>query len=156
MSLNRVHSVLRFIHSLSFLASLSMVTDSHSYLSSAVLKCFTTLNRTFFHLSWSSSPKCITKGWVFFPFFILARCSLALLYGNLEISPNWSLKIWRSFHSLESLIQRTKTRVNVTLTSVLLPSFCLLLSSISFLHGDFWFPGFSPVPTVNYLLVDLY
>ena len=53
--------------------------------------------------------------------------------------------IWRPFHSLESLIQRTKTRVNVTLTSVILSSFCLPLSSTSFSLG-FFFPSFLFLP----------
>ena len=128
-----------------------MVTHSHSCLFSAVLKYFTTLNRTSHHLSWSSSPKCIIKGWVFFPYLITARCFLALLYRNLQISPSWSLRIWRPFQSLESLIQRTKTRVNVTLTSDLLSSFCLPLSSTSF-SLEILLPEFS-LPSILFSLL---
>ena len=61
-----------------------MVTDSHSCLSSAVLKCFTTLNRTFCHLSWSSSPKYITKGWVFFPSLFLTDVLLLFCMETLR------------------------------------------------------------------------
>ena len=133
-----------------------MVTDSHSCLSSAVLKCFTTLNRTFCHLSWSSSPKCITKGWVFFPFFILARRSLALLYGNFEISPSWSLRIWRPFHSLSHSYseQKLESMSPWPAFSYLPFVFCCLLSPFSLEISSFQVSLLCPLSN-NFWLISI-
>ena len=131
-----------------------MVTDSHSCLSSAVLKCFTTLNRTFCHLSWSSSPKCITKGWVFFPSLFLPDVLLLFCMETLRslLAGHWGSEGPSIVLSHSYSEQKLESMSPWPAFSYLPFVFCCLLSPFSLEISSFQVSFLYPLSIIFWLI----